>query len=55
MYKNAADNLHLEQPVPLYELENAGVKNSVLKVTGETKEECMERLKELTDRIKEKS
>ena len=55
VYKNAADNLHLDQSVPLYELENNGIKNSVLKVTGETKQECMEKLAVLMTKVQEKT
>lgn len=37
--------------VPRQELQSSGVKNRILKVTGKTKEECIENIKEKLDAI----
>jgi hypothetical protein len=51
MHKNAEYTLQLEQAVPLYELNQAGIQNKVFKVSGTTKEECMENLKSKLDSL----
>ena len=51
MHKNTENTLQLEQAVPLFEMNKAGIHNRVLKVTGTTKEECMENLKSMLDSL----
>lgn len=51
MHKNAENTLQLEQAVPLFEINKAGIHNRILKVTGTTKEECMENLKGMIDTL----
>lgn len=51
MHKNAENTLQLEQSVPLFELNQAGIHNRVVKVTGTTKEECMENLKNAMEKL----
>jgi hypothetical protein len=51
MHKNTENSLQLEQSVPVYELNQTGIHNKVFKVSGTTKEECMENLKNLLDSL----